>query len=193
MAPRDSSDEYEKKRTLPILQDDSSNWVHYSEILTTHAKSKGLHRHLAGTARRPADLVEDPVGDWYITGTNMPLTDDELEAHEKKQDDYETKESKLRDLIYQTVSATRFTQIKDEPTAHRVWAKLVDLNENRGDMVQLNTLNRLQQMRCGDDDDLQKHLAEMSQLKDILAKMGNPLSDLQFGAYIRASIPDHYR
>ncbi|KAJ6544450.1 hypothetical protein B0H19DRAFT_851664, partial [Mycena capillaripes] len=33
----------------------------------------------------------------------------------------------------------------------------------------------------------------MSQLKDILTKMGNPLSDLQFGAYIRASIPDHYR
>ncbi|KAJ6544451.1 hypothetical protein B0H19DRAFT_957107, partial [Mycena capillaripes] len=130
MAPRDSSDEYEKKRTLPILQDDSSNWVHYSEILTTHAKSKGLHRHLAGTARRPADLVEDPVGDWNIAGTNMPLTDDELEAHEKKQDDYETKESKLRDLIYQTVSATRFTQIKDEQTAHRVWAKLRELNEN---------------------------------------------------------------
>ncbi|KAJ7446667.1 hypothetical protein FB451DRAFT_940928, partial [Mycena latifolia] len=33
----------------------------------------------------------------------------------------------------------------------------------------------------------------MSNLRDILAKMGNPLSDLQFSSYIRASIPDHYR
>ncbi|KAJ6525160.1 hypothetical protein B0H19DRAFT_971529, partial [Mycena capillaripes] len=193
MAPRDSSDELEKKRTLPILLDDSSNWVHYSEILTTHAKSKGLHRHLAGTARKPADLTKDAIGDWFVAGTNIPLTDEELQAHEKNQDDYEMKESKLRDLIYQTVSTTRFTQIKDENPAHRVWAELLELNESRGDMVQLNTLNRLQQMCCGDDDDLQKHLAEMSQLKDIFAKMGNPLSDLQFGAYIRASIPDHYR
>ncbi|KAF7367236.1 Retrovirus-related Pol polyprotein from transposon TNT 1-94 [Mycena sanguinolenta] len=195
MAPRETTtDEYEKKRTLPILQDDSSNWPHYEEIITTHVKSKGLHRHLAGTARKPADLVQDIIGDWFIDGGNgNPLTEDELEAHEKKQDDYETKESKLRDIIYQTVSPTRFSQIKDMSPAYRVWEKLVELNQNRGDMAQLNVLNQLQQMRCGEDDDLLKHLAEMSILKDTLAKMGNPLSDPQFGAYIRASIPDHYR
>ncbi|KAJ7167946.1 hypothetical protein C8R46DRAFT_819447, partial [Mycena filopes] len=172
------------KRTLPILQDDSSNWVHYSEIMTTHAKAKGLHRHLGGTARAPADITQDVTGDWYLPGSITPLTDDEVEAHQKKEDDYEMKEAKLRDLIYQTVSTTRFSQIKDQKTAHEVWNKLVELNENRGDMVQLNTLTRLQQMRCGDDDDLQKHLADMSELKDILAKMGNPLSDMQFTAYI---------
>ncbi|KAJ6484150.1 hypothetical protein C8R45DRAFT_830171, partial [Mycena sanguinolenta] len=139
MAPRETTDEYEKKRTLPILQDGASNWTHYSEIISTHVKSKGLHRHLAGTARKPADLVQDVLGDWFIDGGNgNPLNDDELEAHEKKQDDYETKESKLRDIIYQTVSPTRFSQIKDMSTAHRVWEKLVKLNENRGDMAQLN-------------------------------------------------------
>ena len=112
------SNEYETKRLLPKLKDDSSNWVHYAEIITTHAKSKGLHRHLAGTARKPAELTQDATGDWYITNTNIPLTDEEVEAHEKKQDDYEMKESKLRDIIYQTVSRTRFLQIKDENTAH---------------------------------------------------------------------------
>ncbi|KAJ7738875.1 hypothetical protein DFH07DRAFT_752395 [Mycena maculata] len=145
MAPRET-DELEKKRTLPILQDDSSSWVYYSEVLLTHAKSKGLHRHLAGTARKPPEIVKDVVGDWYIEGTNIPLTDDEVEAHLKKRDDYEMKESKLRDLIYQTVSPTRFSQIKDEPLAHRVWEKLVELNENRGDMMQVSTLTQLQQM-----------------------------------------------
>ncbi|KAJ7780778.1 hypothetical protein DFH07DRAFT_729597, partial [Mycena maculata] len=126
----ESKDGYEAKRTLPILLDDSSNWVHYSEIISTHAKSKGLHRHLAGTARIPADIIQDAIGDWYFDGTNIRLTDDEVKAHEKKQDDYETKESKLRDIIYQTVSTTRFSQIKDESTANRVWQKLVELNEN---------------------------------------------------------------
>ncbi|KAJ7446668.1 hypothetical protein FB451DRAFT_1054801, partial [Mycena latifolia] len=134
----DDKDQYEKKRTLPMLQDDSSNWVHYSEIISTHAKSKGLHRHLAGTARKPADITQDVVGDWFLAGSIIPMTDTEVEEHEKKQDDYEMKESKLRDIIYQTVSPTRFSQIKGEPTACRVWQKLTELNENRGEMVQLN-------------------------------------------------------
>ncbi|KAJ7604366.1 hypothetical protein DFH06DRAFT_1021182, partial [Mycena polygramma] len=129
MAPRDT-DVTDGKRSLPILKDDASNWISYSEIVPTHSKGKGLHRHFAGTARKPADLVQDNVGDWYIDGETTPLTEEELEAHEKKQDDYEMKESKLRDIIYQTVSPTRFTQIKDEPTAHKMWLKLKELNEN---------------------------------------------------------------
>ena len=108
-----------RKPTLPVLRDDSANWIKYSERITTHAKSKGLGRHLTGTARKPADLTEDAVGDWFLAGSNIPLTDDEVEAHEKKQDDYETKESKLRDIIYQTISPTRFTQVKNETTADR--------------------------------------------------------------------------
>ncbi|KAJ7161531.1 hypothetical protein C8R46DRAFT_904606 [Mycena filopes] len=118
MGSRETTDQLEKRRTLPTLQDDSSNWVHYSEIMTTHAKSKGLHRHLAGTARPPADITQDVTGDWFLAGSIYPLTDDEVEAHQKKEDDYEMKEAKLRDLIYQTVSTTRFSQIKDQGTAH---------------------------------------------------------------------------
>ncbi|KAJ6624487.1 hypothetical protein B0H10DRAFT_1673962, partial [Mycena sp. CBHHK59/15] len=171
---------------LPILQDDSANWIHYSECILTYAKSKGLGRHIAGTARNPTDITQDNVGDWYLLGEITPLADDELEAHEKKQDNYETKESKLGNIIYQTVSATRFTQIKDEQSASRVWSKLVELNEDRGNMVQMNTLTRLQQMHCADDGNLQKHLTEMSNFKDILTKMGAPLSDIQFSAYIHA-------
>jgi hypothetical protein len=144
MAPREDSDENGKKPTLPILLDDSSNWVQYSERVTTHAKAKGLHRHLTGTARKPAEIVQDAIGDWFIAGTAIALADDEVEKHEKKQDDYEMKESKLRDIIYQTVSPTRFSQIKGERPAHRVWEKPIDLNQNRGDMAQLNILNRLQ-------------------------------------------------
>ncbi|KAJ7077652.1 hypothetical protein B0H15DRAFT_781096, partial [Mycena belliarum] len=183
----------ERKPTLPVLKDDSSNWIHYSERIITHAKSKGLGRHLAGTARKPAELTQRVTGEWFIAGTNTPLDDEKLEKHEEKQDEYETKESKLRDIIYQTISTTRFAQVKNESTASKVWDKLVQLNENQGDMVQMNILTRLQQMRCDDEGDLQKHLMEMSELKDMLIKGGNPLSDLQFGAYIRASIPQHYR
>ncbi|KAJ7023300.1 hypothetical protein C8F04DRAFT_893862, partial [Mycena alexandri] len=106
---------------LPILQDDSPNWVHYSEIMTTHAKSKGLHRHLAGTVHPPADITQDVLGDWFLNRSITPLTDDELEAHQKKEDEYKQKEAKLRDLIYQTVSPTCFSQIKGQKTAHQVW------------------------------------------------------------------------
>ncbi|KAJ7712826.1 hypothetical protein DFH07DRAFT_680307, partial [Mycena maculata] len=115
---------------LPILEDDSSNWISWAEQITTYGKSKGLGRHISGTVRKPGDLMQNAAGETVIANTNVALTDEQIEAHEKKQEDYETKEAKFRHIVYSTVSATRFNQIKSETTASRLCAKLTQLNQN---------------------------------------------------------------
>ncbi|KAJ6623284.1 hypothetical protein B0H10DRAFT_1786698 [Mycena sp. CBHHK59/15] len=148
----DTRDDDKLKNSLPMLSDDSKNWIHYEEQIRTYTTSKGLGRHLTGMVCKPADLVQDATGDWVIAGVNIALTEEQLEAHKKKIEDYETKEAKLRHIIYQTISQTCFNQVKSEATAATVWTKLTQINQNHGDMIQMNMLIEFQQMRCANDD-----------------------------------------
>jgi hypothetical protein len=71
--------------------------------------------------------------------------------------------------------------------------QLVSTFENKGEMVPVTTLTRLQTMRCPHDDDVVKHITEMQRLREALDSMGTPLDDAQFVAYIKASLPDKFR
>jgi ABC-type hemin transport system substrate-binding protein len=67
--------------SLPKLKSDSSNWATYSERVLNYLTSKGLRRHVQGTARKPETLTERG-GSYYKTGSLAPLNDEELEKHE---------------------------------------------------------------------------------------------------------------
>jgi hypothetical protein len=64
--------------------------------------------------------------------------------------------------------------------------QLVSIFENKGEMVQVSMLTRLQTMHCLHDDDVVKHITEMQRLKEALDSMGTSLDDTQFAAYIKA-------
>ncbi|KAF8231113.1 hypothetical protein L208DRAFT_1278687, partial [Tricholoma matsutake] len=49
-----------------------------------------------------------------------PLTNEELEKHEKKQDLYDQHQATIQDIIYHTVDKSTFLQIKGEKTADMV-------------------------------------------------------------------------
>ncbi|KAF8205179.1 hypothetical protein K438DRAFT_533035 [Mycena galopus ATCC 62051] len=84
------------------------------------------------------------------------------------------KQAQVRQIIYETVSeATIF--------------------ENKGEMVQMDTLTRLQTMRCLADDVVVKHITEMQRLKEAPDSMGAPITDHAFSAYVKASLPDKFR
>jgi hypothetical protein len=63
MGPTDISDMSStpsSNQTLTVLNliADGSNWSMYSERVMNYLTSKGLKRHVQGTARRPADLIK---------------------------------------------------------------------------------------------------------------------------------------
>ncbi|PFH45895.1 hypothetical protein AMATHDRAFT_157348, partial [Amanita thiersii Skay4041] len=54
--------------------------------------------------------------------------------------------------IYETVSQSTFLQIKNKATAAAVWSRLVSIMQDKGDLIQVNLLTKLQNMICLEDD-----------------------------------------
>src|ERR1700733_12008570 len=86
--------------SLPKLTEDGSNWITYQERLENAVTAtKGLRRHLNGTARKPEPLIQKPDGKWYLKGSDTALTNDQIDAHEDSIDLYEQREAQVREFI----------------------------------------------------------------------------------------------
>jgi hypothetical protein len=82
------------------------------------------------------------------------------------------------------VNRTTFLQIKNEATSVAIWSKLALICEDKGKLVQLDTLTKLQNLTCLETNDIQKHLVDMAELQEELAGMGAPVTDLQITTMI---------
>ena len=178
---------------LPKLKDNGSNWITYKERVLNTLTSKGLLRHITGTAKVPPEIEERDDKKLYLVGTSPELDEAALEAAYQKADEFAQKEACVRDIIYETISHSTFAQIKGEKTAALMWKKLMDMNEKKNEDVYGATLDRIMLMKCDDDANVRKHITAMTDLKEALAEMGNPLTDKMFSAYIRRSMPDSYK
>jgi hypothetical protein len=178
---------------LPRLEDNGSNWNTYKERVFNTLTSRGLKRHVTGTIKAPPEIEQRDDGEVYIKGMLKPLTEEEVEELEIKSDEHAQKQAQVRDIIYETISQSTFAQIKGEKTAADLWKKLVTINEQKNTDVYGATLDRLMLMQCSEDDDVRKHITTMTDLKENLAEMGNPLTDEMFSAYIRRSMPKSYK
>src|SRR5882724_13587200 len=92
MGPRMPQDMSESLSThitsLPKLQPDSSNWSTYQEWVLNTLTSKGLKRHVMGTAQKLVQLTELD-GKYFKPGQFDPLSDEELEKLKQEQDLYD--------------------------------------------------------------------------------------------------------
>ena len=132
-------------------------------------------------------------GEYYLPGKIQALTDDEVEAMQVKEDEYLQKEASVREILYETVSETTFMQIKNHPTSAACWAALAVQFEDKGEMTKLDTLTKLQNARCSETDNVRVHIGNMSQLKEELAGMGAPVTDMEFATNLRRSLPPSFR
>ena len=173
---------------LPKLKNDGSNWITYRERIMNTLTHKGLKRHVLGTARKPTE-IEIKSDKVYKKGNTMELTSTQIKEIEKEVDQFEQKEASVREVIYETIGQSLFLQVKNEPTAAKVWSKLVSIMEKKGDLIQVSVLAKMQTMICLENDDVRAHLATMSELKEQLEGMGAPMSDQSFAAMIRKSFP----
>ena len=86
---------------LPKLVEDGSNWVMYQErVENAIMATKGLRRHLLGTARKPETLEQKEDGKWYKPGSTVAMSEDDRGKHEETVDTYEQREAQVCEFIY---------------------------------------------------------------------------------------------
>ncbi|KAJ4499735.1 hypothetical protein C8R41DRAFT_726147, partial [Lentinula lateritia] len=171
---------------VPILKEDLSNWVIYKQRVKTKVLSHRLGRHMTGTIRPPRRVTEIS-GDYYLTGSATPLTDDEYEKCMEARDEYEAKEAQLCKILYETIPISLFLRIREEVTAHDTWKQLCSVIEDRPPISADTLHHRMMSLRTPEEGDIRETLTQLQMWYDELAGMGHRVPDDSFMTYIRQS------
>ena len=150
---------------LPKLRSDGSNWSTYQERLLNFAMSKGLKRHLMGTAQKLVTLREQD-GEFFKGSDPVPLSEEDVEKHQGEEDKYEQYQAAAREVIYRTVDKSTFLQVKNETTAATVWKKVTSIHADKGSMYKMNLLTQLQTLRLTENRDMREHLTKVNEIKE---------------------------
>src|SRR5215471_4396096 len=89
--------------TILKLNDNASNWMDYKFKALTGMGSKGLARHVDGTARRPTSYQE-VNGVLMLSDGTTPATEQQIEEKEDKLEEFEKREYLAQHIITSTVS-----------------------------------------------------------------------------------------
>ncbi len=156
------------------LANNRSNWVTYHEKLVQKLKAAGVGHHLCGTVPTPPFVVSH-TGKWYSSADMVfakPLSDNKSEKLDIAFDNWETKEAKIRTIIYESISNAAFNAIKSTSTANGVWVALKKYMNKRGDMTQQLLLTQLNDLQCPDKSGVKTYITEAENMQQRLAGMG---------------------
>jgi hypothetical protein len=82
-----------------------------------------------------------------------------------------------------------FNRIKDRQNAREWWDSLKKICEGRSRTLLINLGQKLQNICCGEDDDICAHFAKLANLREQLAAMGEIIADRQYANILLASLP----
>ena len=169
--------------SVPKLRDAGSNWADYQPRIERALGSKGLWRHVLGTAIKPtpyALLAGVPV----IADGKPESTEEQIEAKEAKFAEYEKREYLVQHVILSTTLTRLRSKIKDLETAKEMWDAVKNDATMKSTLYLIDAEDQLSSMKLADNDDSKVHLAElkqhfqlMLQRRENLIKMGATLLD----------------
>ena len=116
------------------------------------------------------------------------LNNNELEKHEKEEDEYKQKQASVHKVIYKTTDKSTFIQVKNEEDTAAVWKKVILIHADKGMMFKTDHLTQLQNSCYVVGDSMQEHLAKIVEIKERLVEMSYSLTDESFVSYIHTSI-----
>jgi hypothetical protein len=184
---------------VPKLRDDGSNWSDYEPRIRKAMGSKGLWRHVEGTAVAPKPYaVVD--GAQVLADRTTAATEEQIEAKETKIIEFEKREYLAQHIILSTTSTRLGAKIKDLTSAEDMWKIVKTDATTRSTLYLLDAEDQLCSMKLSDNDDPKAHLSElkqhfqlMLQRRDNLVKMGSTMSDSRFNTLVMSSLPESYR
>ena len=163
---------------VPKLCNDRSNWADYKPRIQRALGSKGLWRHIEGTAIAPklyALVAGVPV---LMDGTTQAM-EDQIEARETKIINYDKREYLAQHVILSMTSTCLGNKIKNLKTLHDMWDAVKADATTKSTLFLLDAEDQLASMKLTENDDPKAHLSEvkqhfqlMGQRHDNLLKMG---------------------
>ena len=150
--------------TLGVLKlcNDGSNWANYKPCIQRALGSKGLWRHVEGTAIVPklyALVARVPV----LADGMTQATEDQIEAREMKIIDYDKREYLAQHVILSTTSTRLSNKIKNLKTSHDMWDAVKVDAMTKSTLFLLNAEDQLASMKLAENDDPKAHLTEVKQ------------------------------
>jgi hypothetical protein len=185
--------------TVPKLRDDGSNWSDYQPRIERALGSKGLWRHVVGTALEPKPYAL--VGGLPVLADGNTLaTEDQIESKETKIADFDKREYLAQHVILSTTSTRLGNKIKGLKSAKEMWEAVTTDATTKSTLFLLDAEDQLSSMKLAENDDAKVHLAEikqhfqlMVQRHENLLKMGSTISDTRFNTIVMTSLPESYR
>src|ERR1700722_7392998 len=177
--------------SIPKLRDDGSNWADYEPKTRTAMGSRGLIRHVDGTAVAPRPYTI--VNGIQMVDTTTEATEDQIEAKEKKLDEFEQKLHLARHILQNSISLRLSSIIKNMTLPKDMWDAIRKDATSKSQLQIVDTRRKLLEMRCEETGDVKAHLNQMLELRDQLAGMGMTLSADELGIIILGSTPPSYR
>ena len=184
---------------VPKLHNDGSNWANYEPCIQRVLGSKGLWRHVEGTAIAPKPYVLVAGVPVLVDGTTQ-ATEDQIKARETKIIDYDKREYLTQHVILSTTSTHLGNKIKNLKTSHDMWDVVKADATMKSTLFLLDAEDQLASMKLAENNDPKVHLTEvkqhfqlMGQRHDNLLKMGSMISDSRYNTIIMSSLLESYR
>ena len=185
--------------SVPKLHDDGSNWADYEPQIQKAMGSKGLWRHVEGTAITPK-LYAMVNQDFILSDGKTPAIEKQIEARETQIINYEKWKYLAQHVILLTTLTCLGGKIKDLKSAKDMWDVVKADATTRSTLFLLDTEDQLASMKLVENDDPKAHLSELMQHFQLmvqccnnLIKMGSTLSDTLFNIIIMSSLPNSYQ
>ena len=136
---------------VPKLHDNGSNWADYEPCIQRARGSKGLWRHVEGTAIAPklyALVTRVPV---LVDGTTQ-ATEDQIEAREMKIIDYDKRKYLTQHIILFMTSTHLSNKIKNLKTSHDMWDAVKVDAMTKSTLFLLDMEDQLASMKLAEND-----------------------------------------
>ena len=184
--------------SIPNLHDDRSNWSNYEPYIQRAMGSKGLWRHVEGTAIAPKLYALD-AGVLVLAGGWTQAMEEQIEAKETKIMDYDKQEYLAQHVILSTALTHLGSKIKNLKTAKEMWDMVKADDTTKSTLFLLDAEDQLASMKPANNTDLKPHpskLKEHFQLmmhqNNNLLKMGSALSNSYYNTIIMLSLHESY-
>jgi gag-polypeptide of LTR copia-type len=173
---------------VPKLRDNGSNWVDYKSKVENALGAKGVIRHIEGTAVMYKPYEQE--SGVYVTSPGVVATDEQIEAREKKIDEYNQREYMAKHILLSSVSQRVASLIRDRSAAG-MWKTIMDDATDKSDIHITQVKRKLHEAKCeGNPGTVRSHLNNLTELHDELLGMGQAVDD--FTSIIINSMPPSY-
>ena len=162
------------RTTLTKLAPNGLNWVTYRDCITWLFQTRKWSEH----------LTNDQVAQSYITAGDI----NGVTPAQR----WEAEECIITELIAESVPDTVLSKIRFKTNAMEIWTTLKGLYEGRTTMIVVDMTRKLQNTKCGEDDDVHAHFTKLDNMRDQISAMGKNFSNEEYASILLGSLPSCY-